>query len=341
VVIRGKRELLARTFYRGGALSFLGLLPARDMLLVLNYHRVGNAEEDLFDPRVFSATGDELHEQISYLKRRFSLVTLEEALAFIEGKEASKKARCRILLTFDDGYLDNHKIAFPVLRAQGVQGVFFLATGIMGSSHVPWWDHIAYLLRTAQNRKFNLRYPADLGVNLDTEGLARSILNIVTLYERDDNTDPGRFLSELREAAKGSKLPETLRRFLNWEEAREMVEGGMAIGSHSHSHPVLSQLHADEQRQELSQSRALLREGLGVAVETLAYPFGGPRTYSDVTQRVAREAGYAASFCFHGGTNLAGATRRYAVNRVGVGDQSWHRFRLQTAVCRVSARFWP
>ena len=86
----GKRELLARGLRWSGATFLLALLPARDSLLVLNYHRIGNAEEDLFDPGVFSATAEQFNDQIAYLKRRLSLVTLDEALAFIDGTEKEK-----------------------------------------------------------------------------------------------------------------------------------------------------------------------------------------------------------------------------------------------------------
>jgi peptidoglycan/xylan/chitin deacetylase (PgdA/CDA1 family) len=76
-----------------------------------------------------------------------------------------------VLITFDDGYLDNYEIAFPILRSHVVQGVFFLATSMVGSCQVPWWDHIAYLMKTARRRRFSLRYPADLAVDIDRERL--------------------------------------------------------------------------------------------------------------------------------------------------------------------------
>ena len=53
----GKREWLARGLLRSGATSLLSRLPDRDSLLVLNYHRIGDPDDDLFDPGVFSATG--------------------------------------------------------------------------------------------------------------------------------------------------------------------------------------------------------------------------------------------------------------------------------------------
>ena len=236
----GKSELLAKGLFWTGAPFVFGQLPTRDVLLVLNYHRIGNPDDDLFDPELFSATADQLSEQISYLKRHALLVTLEEALAFVDGTIKEKPRRCRVLITFDDGYLDNYEVAFPILRSHGVQGVFFLVTDIIGSCNVPWWDHIAYVMNTARQRRFSLRYPVDLAVDIDETGMKNSLRDVLSLYKSPDNTDVVRFICDLKEATKGDDPPATLRRFLSWGEAREMISTGMAIGSHTHAHPVLS-----------------------------------------------------------------------------------------------------
>jgi peptidoglycan/xylan/chitin deacetylase (PgdA/CDA1 family) len=337
----GKRELLARGLLWSGASSLLAQLPARDSLLVLNYHRIGNAEEDLFDPGVFSATAEEFDRQISFLKRHLSLVTLDEALAFIDGTLKEKTRRCRVLITFDDGYLDNYEIAFPILRLHGAQGVFFLATRMVGSCQVPWWDHIAYLIKTARNHRFTLRYPAELAVNLDKYGLKASLNSILKLYKMADNSEPERFILELSEQSKGDDPPGAMRRFLNWDEAREMIGAGMAIGSHTDSHTVLSQLEPDKQFEELSRSRAILEKQLGTAADVLAYPVGGRTSFTDTAQKLAQQAGYRAAFSRYGGRNLPGKICAYDVKRIYIGCQSWSRFRVRTEVCRASGRFWP
>lgn len=336
----GNRELLAHGLFWSGAATALGRLPARDSLLVLNYHRIGNPDNDPFDPGVFSTTGDQLSEQISYLKRQVSLVTLEEALAFVNGAIHEKTRRCRVLITFDDGYLDNYKVAFPILRSEGVQGVFFLATSLVGSCQVPWWDHIAYLMKTAAARRFSLRYPADLVVNVDENGITKSLRNVLRLYKRPENTDSARFIRELTEKAKGKDPPGTLRRFLDWDEAREMIAGGMAIGSHTHSHTVLSQLAPEQQRHDLAQSRALLKEQLGIDAHALAYPVGGKGAFSRETQQLARESGYRAAFSFYGGTNLPGTSRPYDIKRVGVGNQGELHFRVRAAIWRFTGNWY-
>src|ERR1035441_2866512 len=71
----------------------------------------------------------------------------------------------------------------------------------------------------------------------------------------------------------------------------------------------------------------------------LAYPVGNVNSFSDQTEKLAREAGYRVSFSFHGGTNMAGMTRSYDIKRVGVGDQSWSGFKVQAAICSVTGSY--
>ncbi len=68
----GKSELLAKGLFWTGAPFVFGQLPTRDVLLVLNYHRIGNPDDDLLHPELFSATADQLSEQISYLSEMFA-----------------------------------------------------------------------------------------------------------------------------------------------------------------------------------------------------------------------------------------------------------------------------
>lgn len=337
----GKREWLAHGLLWSGALLLLSKFPAKDMLLVLNYHRIGNPDDDRFGSGVFSATAEQFNNQICYLKRHVALVTLEEALAFVEGTSKEKTCCCRVLITFDDGYLDNYDIAYPILRSNGVQGVFFLTTNLVGSCHIPWWDQIAYLMKTARRRQFFLRYPVGLTVDIDTSGLTDSLRSVLSLYKKPENSDPARFMQELLEETGGDDPPGVLRRFLDWDEAREMIRGGMAIGSHTHSHHILSQLEPELQLKELVQSRSIFKEQLGFQPDALAYPVGGRTSFTDQTQRAARDAGYRAAFSFYGGTNLRGSTSPFDVNRVGVGRESWDRFRVRTAVCRFTGKYWP
>jgi peptidoglycan/xylan/chitin deacetylase (PgdA/CDA1 family) len=338
----GERERLARLLLGSGAMSVLSLLPGKDSLLVLTYHRVGDSEQDPWDPGIFSATGDEFDEQIAYLKRQYSLVTLEEALAFVEGTEKDKTPHCRVLVTFDDGYLDNYEIAYPILRSHGAQGVFFLCSNLVGSGHVPWWDHIAFLVKSAAKKRFILRYPTELDINVDKNGLKETLQSICDLFKTPGNLDPERFMEELTEVAGANPLLEVPRRFLNWDEAREMISGGMALGAHTHTHPMLSKLDGEDQRRELTLSRAILSEKLRIKADTFAYPFGSRTAFTKETQRIAEETGFRAAFSYYGRlANQRGTMDRFDLKRVSVGAQSWGRMQVQAGISRITGIFWP
>ncbi|MCS6861158.1 MAG: polysaccharide deacetylase family protein [Abditibacteriales bacterium] len=62
--------------------------------------------------------------------------------------------------------------------------------------------------------------------------------------------------------------------WLNWLQMREMQRSGMTIGSHTVSHPFLSQLSLQEIRWELEQSKKALEEGLRTPITTFAVPYG-------------------------------------------------------------------
>ena len=75
---------------------------------ILMYHSVG--DNDLF----FTVKEPDFEKQLKYLKKKnFNCLTLSELLDKREKKESLKNC---VALTFDDGYLDNYEIVFPLLK---------------------------------------------------------------------------------------------------------------------------------------------------------------------------------------------------------------------------------
>jgi len=92
---------------------------------------------------------------------------------------------------------------------------------------------------------------------------------------------------------------------------------------------------------ELAESRASLSRDLGIAVDTLAYPYGGRTSFNETTRSVLDEAGYRAAFSFYGGVNRPGTTDCLDVRRFAVdGGQPFARFRLRTAGASAANGYW-
>lgn len=120
---------------------------------------------------------------------------------------------------------------------------------------------------------------------------------------------------------------------LAWPQLRGLAAKGWEIGSHTATHPKLTQLGDAELDAELATSRAAVGEALGHDCPSLAYPYG------DVDARVvaaARRAGYRAAAALPGRRH---AERRLEFPRVGIYrlDDS-RRVRVKTAHLTRAAR---
>jgi peptidoglycan/xylan/chitin deacetylase (PgdA/CDA1 family) len=127
-------------------------------------------------------------------------------------------------------------------------------------------------------------------------------------------------------------------RCLGWDELRGLADEGWEIGSHTCSHPHLTQIGDGELERELADSRAACEQGMARPCRSLAYPYG------DVDERViaaTRAAGYELGAAL---PSRLGSTSPLDWPRVGVyhGDDM-RRFKLKVspALRRVrGSRAW-
>jgi peptidoglycan/xylan/chitin deacetylase (PgdA/CDA1 family) len=323
-----KKDILARIASLTGVTRLLELQRGKPSLLILNYHRVGDQTLTPYDSGTFSATTAELDWQVGWLKERYPIVTLAEAVEIVHGR--TKPTRASVLITFDDGYKDNYDEAFPVLKRHGASATFFLPTLFVGGHQLPWWDEIAYMVKGSGLERIELTYPAAATVELKDVDRAVAVVTVLELFKQAPAVDTERFLDGLSEAS-GTGRPgdHSERCFLNWDEAREMQAAGMCFGSHTHTHEILGRLPYERQLEELTVSRTILELELGREIDTLAYPRGKRGTFSDVTWRALREAQYSTAFSFYAGVNKPGRIEPLDVLRDGVDGDDRDRFRLR------------
>lgn len=135
---RLRRSLAPRVLgKRLAAIGILGVVrPVRDAIRTLrgahpvrvfNFHRVTDLCRDgmTVSPAVFA-------EQIRYLQRRHSVVSLEEALQAI--RERRRLRRPLAVITFDDAYRSVFTHAAPILRDRSAVATCFTSTGLVGTS---------------------------------------------------------------------------------------------------------------------------------------------------------------------------------------------------------------
>lgn len=288
-------------------------------LYCFNYHRIGDSSACGFDRGVFSCSADRFREHVALLKQRFQIIDVATLL------EVPKRGRPRAplaLITFDDGYIDNYALAFPILKEFGVTAAFFIPTAFVGGSALPWWDEIAWSLRNATVERFHLKGGKD-AFDLGAHGVDPTISAVLRLVKTRRQIAMEEQVAEIRAATRPAGAIEHAGAglFVNQDQIREMRRAGMDIGSHTHTHRILSHLDEPTQRAELEQPKALLEQWLGEPVTSVAYPVGSLSSYGPETCRIAESLGYRVGFNFVGGVNRLPIARPFEVNRFAVdGD---------------------
>jgi peptidoglycan/xylan/chitin deacetylase (PgdA/CDA1 family) len=303
-------------------------------LYVFNYHRIGNPDDTPFDPNIYSC--DEIHfaKQIAAINARFKIIKIKELLEIIASGEQLQEPMA--MITFDDGYRGNYENAFPILLAENVTGVFFLPTSYISCDHIPWWDEVAWLIKNTKNQVLKLA-GNDQSITVDSQNIRQTIRTVLSWVKNNTDFTLAEKIKQIRAACDCEMPLENSNLFMTWEQAVEMQQAGMDIGSHGHSHEILSHLSIDEQRVELMTSKRLIEEHINVPVEALAYPVGGRSMYTQDTCRIARECGYKIAFTFISGYNLTPGMSAFELPRIPVED-NWEPYDLKYSAIFASAR---
>jgi peptidoglycan/xylan/chitin deacetylase (PgdA/CDA1 family) len=298
--MKGKKETLARFLYLSRLVHLSRAIGRK--LLVLNYHRIKPDDEHFstpFDDDVFSLSVSEFRRQILWMKRHDLLISEGEIIQAIG--TTTKPSGLSILITLDDGYIDSYTRAYPILKELGVPAILFIPTQLTCTRKLGCWDIIAYITKKCERAHVYFE-------GRDWIFEKRGLWQKVTALNRTLNGDTQKidlFLDRLAESC-GVSLPTPEaqnRELLTWDQIREMASDKISIGSHCHTHPVLSRMDRDLQEFEMMTSKNILGKETGKTIRSIAFPFGGYQDYTDTTVRLVGKCGYRLGFSFNTGVN--------------------------------------
>ncbi|MDE2592779.1 MAG: polysaccharide deacetylase family protein [Burkholderiales bacterium] len=308
-----KRELLARLLYQSGVGGVLRHWGGWNGLLVLNYHRVGDWASSPWDKDLYSASAEDFDAQMRFFKSEFDVIGSAD-LPDIQNRRGRY-----VQVTFDDGYRDNHDVAFPILKSHGLTATFFVCTGFLDHGGVPWWDELAWIIRRAPEDEL----PAFRGfptMSLKHGGRLHAIRALNDAFDVMSDAKRIGFLDELADVTQTGRCPpeEGQHLWMTWDMAREMHRNGMTIGGHTLNHVELSRLSKAEQLEEVKGSCNRIEAELGTPVTIFSYPYGTKRSFDANTRLALAEAGIRYGYSYNGGFQKTGAWDNYNIKRIAV-----------------------
>jgi peptidoglycan/xylan/chitin deacetylase (PgdA/CDA1 family) len=298
----------------------------RGKVAILQYHRVVTPDDlslGYIEPGMY-VLHDVFEMQVRWLSERFEILSFSQLLARWNANDwDERKSYC--VLTFDDGWLDNYRHAFPILKKYKVPATIFLPTDYIGSNEWFWTEKIPFLLTcldrprvtsTQRNRvgdviaELPLMHPEIVG----QEGISgTSIEKIIGQCKLLPPSGIESLLNRLSEILEVSIPHERVT--MNWNEVTEMAKNGISFGSHSCSHQLLTQLNEETIRQELEESNRVLRTLPIGYIPVFCYP-NGDNNYA--IQDLVKQSQYVAAVGTRSGAEGKRPENIYELNRIGM-----------------------
>jgi peptidoglycan/xylan/chitin deacetylase (PgdA/CDA1 family) len=97
---------------------------------------------------------------------------------------------------------------------------------------------------------------------------------------------------------------------LSWDQLRQMMAGGVAVGFHSHHHRNLGRMSEEEIAGDAAEGISIFNEQLGVAPRFFAFPFGHYGSYPNAAIDVLTSAGIKLFFTTELGRTPVGRAER-------------------------------
>lgn len=289
--------------------------------IILLYHRiVDDSSKYLNKGAVVHHPINDFKQEIPYFKRNFQILSMDEVVKQIKLGQGFR--RPSIAITFDDGYLDNYTLAYPVLKKHGVPATIYLTTSLVGTMDTIWTEKIG--LAFLKTKKDYLNFSTILGdetVSVKTKeekGLANSeVPEALKLRPDDERRELIRQLFEKLGVNEKCRRHFGERMMLNWDEVREMRNDGITIGSHSHTHPILSRMPIQKAKEEILNSKKVAEKNADVEVKHFSFPNGREEDFSEELRDYCREIGFESTCSVIYGTNNASERNVFALKRIG------------------------
>jgi peptidoglycan/xylan/chitin deacetylase (PgdA/CDA1 family) len=123
--------------------------------IILMYHNIDNPPKNARIPNLY-VTPRMFRFQMWYLKKAgFRVLSIQDLVAVVGAGETQQNMAA---ITFDDGFVDFYKNAYPILQQHGYPSTVFVVSGLAGKVNA--WDHanesiIKPLMNWEQLREIN------------------------------------------------------------------------------------------------------------------------------------------------------------------------------------------
>lgn len=267
----------------------------RGVGVIFTLHHVLPESDEPFQPnRILSITPEFLDAVVRLVTEKgFDVLSLDEMEQRLGEGDFDRPFAC---FTFDDGYKDNRRYAYPIFRRYGLPFAVYVPTDFPEGRGDLWWLKLERALRVLPS--VDLKVGGDW-IKLETRTTSQKEVAFDRIYWKLRNLPEfdARAVVDSLCHLHGVDTASLCGEFvMNWDEIREMASDPLVtIGAHTRRHLALAKLSIGEARQEMVESIRRVEKELGRPCHHFSYPYGDPNSAGPREFVLARELGIATA----------------------------------------------
>jgi len=290
-------------------------------LKIINFHRVINGNESDYRKLAGHPTKKEFNHLIRHISQNYNPICLKEFS--IGGFETLSKDKINIAITFDDGYLDNLTLAYPILKEHSIPATIFCTTDTLDGKKL-WFQELYERVDQLETNEIILDWidtPITLNNKWDAMEVIANSLKGLSYQETINRID-----SIPQSLSKSSK-----EEMLSWDDLKHFKDSSLiTIGAHTNKHWNLTTLDKKELEHELNLPKVRLLKALNYDSIMIAYPNG---RYNNQVIEFVKDYHYLSGFIMTRGRNTPNTCiyslfREYAECNLDLFDFQMHDFDL-------------
>ena len=241
---------------------------------ILMFHRVCSQSEMISAPGLSPievSTGQFTQILDFFTDREYQFISLDQVL---ENLLARKRTRF-VSVTFDDGYLDNRTIAYPILKQRRIPFAIYITNSFPDRTAVLWQYLLDQIVKQQQVIEFTWEdkfYKIDFH---NTDQISNYVSTIRELIKDTTVSKMTKLLTLIFQRVVSDPYQLTMEKTLSWEQIKDISKDPLVtIGAHTLNHQPLVRMDFESAHMDILESKSALERHLNKKVSHFAYPFG-------------------------------------------------------------------
>lgn len=308
--------------YQSGVASIYARLKRESTATIMVYHSIPAPHETGWMDPCNCLSAEKFEAQIRFLAESRHVISLEQLIDQLE--KATPIRRGTVVITFDDGYLNNLTVAAPILAKYNLPATLYLATHAIGTGENQWIDTLYATFRARSQQRLSLpalqeKVPERVSQwDLSCQSEQQAAYGAIASYLIEASVEQKQqLLAAIDEQLAPTAYPPRLT--INWDEVCQLQQQypNITLGVHTVNHLDLSR-HTEHTTEEVQQAVQQVEQATGQRPEHLAFPYN---RYNDRVIELVKAANLRSAVAEGGDVVVYSHSSRYSLPRLD-GPQS-------------------